>query len=1003
MKRLGSINIHNHEALVDGRRKIYDVAKELNYNESSAMRLSIIFSELTRTSYMDPAGAEVSICTTEKENCNGLEFKFTLPDNGRKLPPAESFFDIYEKRRQKDNKICIKGFKSFLNPSYTPSANVLDKIKQIVGLPSREVMFEEMSKLSRAVEQSPVTVLITDEKGHIEYVNPQFCKLTGYTPNEVIGKNPRILKSEGVLPEEFYKNLWKTITRGDIWYGEVCNKKKDGTVFWESSSISPIRNAYGQISHFVSIKVDITEKQRMMKEIESAKTMADEANKAKGDFLANMSHEIRTPMNAIIGMNLLLQKTKLTKKQKNYADKVGQAAHNLLGIINDILDFSKIEAGKLDVENVEFDLNEVFDNLANLINIKAEEKNLELLFDIAPEVPRNLVGDPLRLGQVLLNLCSNAIKFTEKGEIVISVKVNNKTVKKADIQFSVRDTGIGMTPEQQSKMFQSFSQADASTTRKFGGTGLGLSIAKKLVIMMGGDISLKSKADFGSEFSFNIVTGRHHNEIEKFRVPPEDLAGMKVLIVDDYESTRQVLQNYVEDFGFHVRAMKSGQEAVMEINKSIEIESRPYDLILMDWKMPGMNGLEAAEIIKKTPGISENLHIIMLSNYCREDIMQKADNSNLDAFMTKPVSQSQLLDTIMNIFGKTVHERSAASQLNQEIDSIDGAKNRHILLVEDNEINQEVAIGLLEETVDHVDIANNGQEAIDIIREKGEDYFDLVLMDLQMPVMDGYEATENIRNKLNFTNLPIVAMSADAMVGVQDRCIQIGMSDYLTKPINPQALFTVLRNWLKADDLVIPPETSSEKITEIEGLDASTGLTRSGGKLKTYKSILKRFCSNNENLVNELKEAIDSDNKEVSVRLAHTVKGVTGNIGAMDLSQKAAEIEHDLKEDEPDKAVEKLDDFDQNLNKVITSILNSDLMKEEAKTVTFDPEKCSSLISKLTQLLEDSDSDAIECVDELLEMERDSDLEDISDLINNFEFDDASQKLVEFIEKHNLR
>ncbi len=1002
MKKLGSINIHNQDALVDGRRKIYDLAKELNYNESSSMRLSVIFSEFVRAGYMDSAGVEVSVCITERESRHGLEFKFTLTDNGTKLPPGESFFDIYEKRRKK-NQIYIKGFKSFSNPNYYPSDMELDKVKQIVRLPSREVMFEEMSKLSRAVEQSPVTVLITDEQGNIEYVNPQFCKLTGYTPKEVIGQNPRILKSEGALPEETYKNLWNTITRGEVWYGEVCNKKKDGTVFWESASISPIRNTNGEISHFVSIKVDITEKQRMMKEIETAKTMADEANKAKGDFLANMSHEIRTPMNAIIGMNLLLQKTKLSKKQKNYADKVGQAAHNLLGIINDILDFSKIEAGKLDVEDIEFDLNGVFDNLANLINIKAEEKNLELLFDIAPEVPRNLIGDPLRLGQVLLNLCSNAIKFTEKGEIVITVKVNEKTEKKADIQFSVRDTGIGMTPEQQSKMFQSFSQADASTTRRFGGTGLGLSIAKKLVIMMGGDISLTSKVGFGSEFTFNIVTGRHHNDIERYQVPPEDLVGMKVLIVDDYESTRQVLQNYVEDFGFDVTVVKSGQEAIMAINKSIETETKPYDLILMDWKMPGMNGIETSDIIKNTPGVSKDLHIIMLSNYCREDIIQKADNSNLSAFLTKPVSQSQLYDTIMNIFGKTIHAKTAGIQQGQKVSNIEGVKNRHILLVEDNVINQEVTTGLLEETVDHVDIANNGREAVEMIKEKGEDHFDIVLMDLQMPEMDGYEATKHIREKLKFTKLPVVAMSADAMVGVKDRCMKIGMSDYLTKPINPQALFSVLRTWLKAEDLVAPSEKSNEEIEEIEGLDTSSGLIRAGGKLKTYKSILKRFCANNEKVAEEIKEAIGSDNKEVSVRLAHTVKGVTGNIGAVGLSQKAAEIEHDLKENQPEKAVEKLNDFDQNLNLVIASIRNSGLIKEEEKIVKFDPAKCSALISKLSELLEDNDSDALECVDELLEMERDDHLQKLSDLINNFEFEDASLQLEKFKEMNNLR
>ena len=387
-------------------------------------------------------------------------------------------------------------------------APMIETLVQQVGHVWQRCLAEEnLKKLSRAIESSPVSVVITDTHGTIEYVNSKFNEVTGYTVEEAIGQNSRVFKS-GDLPKSYYKELWDTILSGKVWRGRFINKRKNGEDFWESASISPIMDEEGEITHFVAVKQDITERKHMEQEILAAKEKAEEATRAKSDFLANMSHEIRTPMNAVIGMSHLALKTELTPKQQDYLNKIQSSANSLLGIINDILDFSKIEAGKLDMESTEFNLDDLLDNLANLVTVKAQEKeDLEVLFATASEVSRFLVGDPLRLGQVLINLANNAVKFTESGEIVVSTELLELAETGLTIKFSVRDTGIGLTKEQISKLFQSFSQADTSTTRKFGGTGLGLTISKQLVEMMGGEIWVESEPGQGTTFSFTANLG----------------------------------------------------------------------------------------------------------------------------------------------------------------------------------------------------------------------------------------------------------------------------------------------------------------------------------------------------------------------------------------------------------------------------------------------------------------------------------------------------------------
>jgi len=630
------------------------------------------------------------------------------------------------------------------------------------------------------------------------------------------------------------------------------------------------------------------------KALESSKEVAEEASRMKSAFLANMSHEIRTPMNAVIGMAYLALRTDLTGKQRDYVEKIHRAAVSLLGLINDILDFSKIEAGKLSIEKTDFSLHEVLANVSTVTSQRASEKGLRYVFDVADDVPVHLNGDPLRLSQILINLISNAIKFTAQGKVQLRCRVVSNGSDCVELRFDVEDTGIGMSQEQQAKLFQAFSQADDSTTRKYGGTGLGLAISRRLVEMMGGSMSVQSQEHVGSTFTFTLRFGLGAQTAMSLPSLPERLLGCRVLVVDDNPAAREILTNLVDSFGLQVNAVSSAADALVAIrNADLGV---PYDLILADLGMPGMNGAELAYAIR-TAGLAHIPKVILVTAFGREDVMRQAENAPIDAVLFKPIDQSLLHDTFINVLAMNpVPARSVPGQ--QHLPRFDGCR---ILLVEDNEINQQIAREMLSVTGAQVEIAGNGRVAVDKLLAEGPNAFNLVLMDIQMPEMGGHAATRRIRMDERFEDLPIVAMTAHATPEEREACMKSGMQDHITKPINPGHFYQTLTRWLSpmtvTETVAVPPPAQPiETPVEISGFDTADTLERLSGDVELYHRVLGMLVPGLATAIDQFAAAVASCDHAGTKSAVHSIRGMAANVGATELAGHAAELEHMLGE-----------------------------------------------------------------------------------------------------------
>ncbi|MGE4296769.1 MAG: PAS domain S-box protein [Desulfovibrionaceae bacterium] len=752
---------------------------------------------------------------------------------------------------------------------------------------------ESQAKYQRLVDElgGRFTIFSFKPDGEILFVSEGFNSVFGLNRDDVTGQ--RWQDAIAWLPGEVERGMeaFRDILASGKTFLELELKFTHAHGGLRSVLVSehPVFDAAGQLATIDGILEDITMRKAAEAALAQAKSVAEEATRAKSDFLANMSHEIRTPMNAIIGLSYLALQNELNEKQRRYIEKVHNSAEYLLGLLNDILDFSKIEAGKLDMERINFFLEDVFDNIASVVGVKAQEAGLQLMFDLPCDLPTALVGDPLRLGQVLLNLGNNAIKFTSEGEVVMSVRVSAESEGEVTLHFSVRDTGIGLTTAQQGKLFQHFSQADTSITRKYGGAGLGLAISKKLTEMMGGKIWLESTPGVGSTFHF---TARFARQPQNLRASGcvRECTPLHVLVVDDNATARTIFFEMLHGFGFTVDLADSSESALHLLE--MQDENRPYDLAILDWDLPGMTGVEVVRTMQADAAIKHMPMVILVSAYSHTALQHEVeDTPAIVDVLSKPIMPSTLFDAIMIARqGEVCRESRTMIRRGELQQTTAKLTNTTLLVAEDNEINQDVVADLLASHGIACKMASNGQEAIRMLEEED---FDGVLMDCQMPVLDGYSATRKIRKQERFKDLPIIALTANVMVGDREKAIEAGMNDHIGKPIRIEELLMVLGRWIRPSVPLSPSPRKNDPagLGEIHGIEVAAGLHTVEGNVALYRRLLLKFRETYKDFAALFRAAQQDQDEDAPLRCAHTLKGVAANIGAYTILEKATILE----------------------------------------------------------------------------------------------------------------
>ena len=725
-------------------------------------------------------------------------------------------------------------------------------------------------------------LIVVDSNLLIETVNEAATELLEFNREELLGKPiHQIIRIDSKSPVTTETLSGWTMSQ----HVELDFIRKFGQCVPVSFSGSILKNEQGDIQGFVCVARDISALKVMQAELEKTRDSAVEAAKAKSQFLANMSHEIRTPMNGVLGMLEILNDTDLTDDQRDYLETAHGSAESLLRVINDILDFSKIEAGKMQIERIAFELREVVEEVGASLAEPAQAKNLELMCFMPLNIPSNLLGDPARLRQILMNLAGNAIKFTGQGEVF--VRVNKKRDKQDSVilRFEVRDTGIGIPQQRQPELFDAFTQADGSTSRKFGGTGLGLTICKQLIEQMGGEIGVHSEEGKGSTFWFTLeYCKQKQTDFVVEKIKQDDLVGLRVLVVDDNETNRRILAHYLKSWRMEFESLPSAIGAVECMKRAVAM-ARPFHVVLLDMQMPEMDGITLARAIKAEPDLSKT-RLVLLSSVGISQQDQYPEG--IDASLNKPVRQSRLFDTIANVIGQWKPEQPKNNMPDSPL------LKARILLAEDNPVNQKVALAMMKKLGLDITVATTGRAAVDAVLAKK---FDAVFMDCQMPEMDGFEATHAIRDweaKNDQGHRIIIAMTANAMEGDRQKCIDAGMDDYLAKPVNQASLRSMLERWL-GDKSDIPATTS--QLTSTGDNQASRLIDAIVfGKLRDlmgddFPSLLDDYIKHSSSLMESIAQAIgENDTSEVHI-LAHSLKSSSQNVGAMSLSEMAQKLE----------------------------------------------------------------------------------------------------------------